>query len=155
MFTVKAIIPDSPAINPEALLQAVNLALDESAKEVKGEFETTIESWNEKPSFTIESAQMTRQIYTVNQIYDWVNNGTEPHEILPVRAQALRFYTGGIAKTAIGSLGSRPGAEGGNLVFAKSAMNPGITAREFDRVIWERWLDILPARIQAAIDKAA
>lgn len=154
MFTVKAVVPDSPAINPSLLEQAVNVALSEAAEEVLKEFKTTIETWNEKPDFIIESAQFTRQVYTVNQIYDWVNNGTEPHEILPVRKQALRFYTGGVvAKTAIGSLGSRPGMEGTDVVFRKRVTDNFVKAREFDRVIWERWIDILPTRIQSAIDR--
>lgn len=154
MFSVKAIIPDSPAISPNLLMEAVNAALDESAKEVQGEFETTVETWNEKPVFRIVSGSHDRSIFTEHQIYDWVNNGTMPHAIFPVNKLALFFAIDSSPKTRMGMLGSAPGNPGTNFVFSyRGVYNPGVAPRGFDRVIWERWIDILPTRIQAAIDR--
>jgi hypothetical protein len=156
MLRITAIIPSEPAINPTVLQEAIFSALEETSLEIKQAFEATVASWNEQPKFIVErdGTGYQRLIYTVDQIYEWVNNGTPPHEILPIRAQALRFFTGGMAKTKPGALSSGPGMLGGNMVFAKMVNNPGITARDFDAKIQEEYDEIFPDRMQDSFNRA-
>jgi hypothetical protein len=153
VLEIRSIIPDSPAINATELEATIQAILDSSANEVKQEFEKTVASWAEKPEFVVESAQFTRQIYTVNQVYDWVNNGTVPHAIFPVNKLALRFAIDGSPKTVPGFLGSGNGSKGSTFVFSRGVYNPGVTARDFDVTIAEEWSERLPDRMQAAIDQ--
>lgn len=153
MLQIRAIIPSEPAINPTELQAAIQAALDASANEIRLEFEKTVESWNEKPEFKVETAQNVRQIYTVNEIYTYVNDGTKPHEILPVRAHALRFITGGSPKTVPGFIGSGSGAVGSETVFSRGVNHPGTVARDFDVAIQEEWTERLPERMQAVINQ--
>lgn len=153
-MNAQAIIPDRPLADPAALGAELARVIDEAAQQIAKEFAGTVETWNEKPAFAVEtSAPLTRNIYTRNQIYEWVNDGTPPHEILPITAHALSFMTGGASKSSVGSLGARPGAEGSEHHFSRGVHHPGVAARQFDRLIEEAWLEIFPARIQAAIDE--
>lgn len=155
MLSIRAIIPNEPAIDPVKLEQAVRQAVEEISLEVKEAFEATVASWNEKPKFTVEESGtgFSRLIYTVDQVYEWVNNGTPPHEILPIRAQALHFMTGGMTKTKPGALSSGAGSMGSQSVFAKRVMNPGITARDFDVAIQEEFNERFPNRVQERINE--
>lgn len=154
-FRAEAIIPESALANPEALTGAVAKALDVAAQEIKAEFDSTHETWNTPVEFQIESpAQFSRNIYTRNLVYSWVNDGTPPHEILPVRARALAFMTGGASKTTPGSLAAGPGAPGGETIVRRSVHHPGVAARQFDLLIANTWQDgKFQQRLQAALNE--
>ncbi len=159
MLEIRAIIPSEPAIDAHQLAVIQSDAMTVAAEEIQADFENTVASWNEPAKFqklVIQSGDIISSIdvYTEDEIYAMVNDGTQPHEILPVRAHALHFMTGGMTKTKPGALSSGPGSVGSNEVFTKGVMNPGITARDFDNVIKEEWDERLPDAIQAAIDRA-
>jgi hypothetical protein len=155
LLSVTAIIPDGDPVNAEAELAALLGAMDRGAGMVKADFDTTIDTWNEKPEFKIEAPdRWHRLIFVESQIYSWINDGTPAHEILPVRAQALAFMTGGQSKTQPNSLGSGPGVPGTNFVMAHKVMNPGITARNFDELIATFYAERFPQMIQEALNES-
>lgn len=57
--------------------------------------------------------ELTAVITSRHHATQWVINGTRPHQIRPVRAQALRFTTGG------------------RIVFAKLVNHPGTQPNDF------------------------
>lgn len=109
-----------------------------------------VADWVHKPGFESRTQIRIDVIITTvyptgdnAQIYLWVDQGTEPHEIKPVRAKLLRFTTGYQPKTL-----ARPartvsggGKVTGNIVVAKIVHHPGTEAREFSQTIAE---DIKP-----------
>ncbi len=155
MLQIDAILPDAPAIDPDALLRAVTEPLDLAATLVKRDFDSTVKTWNEKPAFAIESPNSyERDIYTTDQVYAWVNNGTPAHEILPIRAHALAFMTGGQSKTQPNAIGSGAGMPGDNPVVVHRVQHPGIAARNFDEIIAADYAERFPEMVQKAINEA-
>ncbi len=156
MFTIIAITPDPSdiAVWPQEMERVIQGELDRSAQEVQKELLEPTGEWNHKPKAQIEAAQHTRLIYIADEVYGYINNGTEPHEITAIRKHALRFYTGGfVAKTAPGSLGSRPGMEGGETVFRRGVHHPGTAPRGWDILIEQEWNGgKFQERMQYAID---
>ena len=153
MLTIRAIIPENP-LNATELTNAITASLDEAAAGIKQDFEATVETWNEKPEFQIWSEEGRRAIFTENQIYDWVNNGTAPHEILPIRAQALRFMINSSPKTSYGKLSSTSGNPGDQEVLRRRVFHPGVFPRFFDLAVQTKWWELLPKIMQAKINAA-
>jgi hypothetical protein len=157
MLQIRAIIPDTINIDYPTIAAAIQSALDEESLEVKQAFEGTVASWTEKPQFIVErdGTGYQRLIYTVDQHYEWVNNGTMPHAIFPVNKLALRFAIDGRAKTMPGVLSSGSGSPGSTFVFSRRGVyNPGITARDFDVAIQTEEETRFATRMQTAIDEA-
>lgn len=66
------------------------------------------------------------------EIFGYVDKGTEPHIIVPVRAAALAFRTGYSARTApIANAFAGTGKAFGPTVVRKWVLHPGSEAREF------------------------
>lgn len=112
----------------------------------KPEFQTRIAVRPDKISVTVFPAGENAGIYAL------VDEGTEPHEIKPVRAPLLVFQTGYISKTL-----ARPartvsggGISTGPTVRAKIVHHPGFEGREFSKTIAE---DIEP-RFKQIIDNS-
>lgn len=110
-----------------------------------------VANWTHKPDFEsktqIRSDVIITTVYPTGenaQIYLYVDQGTKPHEIKPVRAKLLRFTTGYQPKTlakparTVGGGGTATGDQ----VFAKIVHHPGTEAREFSQTIAE---DIKPS----------
>lgn len=125
-------------------------AFDEIAAEVLADFERITESWTHQPPFTVEVGPDAIRIFTDDEIFAWVNDGTAPHVITAVNARNLAFAQNKIPKTIPGVIGSGPGAASG-LVFRKSVFNPGAKARRFDLAIYEKWADKVADILEAQV----
>lgn len=110
------------------------------AKDVKRDFEATVETWVEKPEFVIEETAYGANIYTTNEIYGYVSGGTRPHVIRVKNAQTLRFNTSGFkAKTRPRVIKSYAGkAARPPTAFPLEVQHPGTEAREFEKTIQKR-----------------
>lgn len=157
MFQVKAIATQPNLLSPQEFLKAVETGLDLAAEEVRGEFEKTVETWQHRPSFTVTASQpLQRTIQTEDQIYSWVNQGTEGRFIEPATKLALRFTRPFAPKTQANVIGSYGGSRGDRVIYATRVWNPGIFPRSFDETIARAWTNdnTLGRMIQSQIDLA-
>lgn len=146
--------------------EAFRAALQAAAKEVSHElvldFRETTRSWKTKPKFeAIVSVEPNVEILvgTDDEIYGYVNDGTEPHTIRPKGNYPLRFQWGGKGsyrpKTKPRVIGSTPGGSFGPEVHLPVVHHPGTKAREFDATIQKKWRKPFMARMQRAMSEAA
>ncbi len=137
----KPIMPKS--IKPDAARLAVLSGLHKAEREIKKDFQKTTQTW--KHAVRFDSSISTRggtarvEVGTSDEIYGYVDQGTQPHEIRPKRAKMLRFQSQFRAKTRPGYITSYRGYRGGPAVYRSSVMHPGSKAREFAKTIARRW----------------
>jgi hypothetical protein len=135
------------------LANAIENQLDMTAKAIQVDFETTTRTWDERPPFKIDKIKFGRRIYTTDEIYGYIAHGTRRHPITARNANYLAFFANGFApKTRVGWIGSNQGSKA-NKDFRrpKEVIHPGIKARDYERVIKEKWDDEAPRQMQRAI----
>lgn len=143
----------------EAVLNAIESEAMSIADDMLLDFELTTATWNHQVEFeqlVSIGANGDIEIFvgTDDEIYGYVNNGTKPHEIRPIRASVLAFPSGYNAKTQPGKMVSRSGGSYGETVFAKRVMHPGTEARNFDKTITKDWEPKTRRRFEQALKRA-
>lgn len=128
-------------------------------KEIKKDFDATTATWEHKPDFKLDislaGGEPAVTVGTDSTIYKWVDEGTKPHTIAPVKAQVLAFKSGYKAKTQPGVIGSTGGGAEGDQVFAMVVSHPGTEARKFSEKIKRKWAGQFGKRMVEAMAKAA
>lgn len=152
MIKLRAIIPTKIILDPEAMARAIENTLDGVAKDIKVDFDVTTQTWKDRPAFSTEKREGYRSVSTEDEIYGYVNFGTRPHVIMPVRARALRFQTGFRPKTRVRFIGSNVGGTSGPFVGARQVQHPGSEGRAFDETIQSKWDALMQNTFQRAID---
>ena len=127
-------------LNENAMFHTWIASMDELARRIKADFDSTVATWEEKPEFTVtrlaNALRIKITIATDDIIYFWVSQGTEPHEIEPIDSDGVMiFQENYAAKTSPNVIGSRVGGESGATIFSKHAFHPGIEPRNFDEAI--------------------
>lgn len=134
-------------LNTKAINSAARKALKAVGEGFKDDFDATTKTWDREVVFETtykeskSSASVT--VATDDEIYRYVNDGTEAHIIRPKNARILRFASGYTAKTSPGTIGSSTGGSFGASVVARVVRHPGTKARKFDEAILEKWQDKL------------
>jgi hypothetical protein len=122
--------------------------MQEAADGFEEDFQATTATWKHWVKFekTVDLGDPLRAaVYTDDEIYRYVNDGTEPHPIFAgiytgkSNKRALAFPGTFSAKTAPRVIGSGAGASGGKTSVVPYVNHPGTEAREFDAVIQEKW----------------
>lgn len=140
-------------INTKALRRAINNGLDGAAKATKVDLDVTTQTWKNRPTFTIEKEEGKRTVATDDEIYGYVDEGTEPHLIVAKSPnRPLTFGIGGSPKTTPRVIGSRPGTRGSTIVRAQVVHHPGSAPRAFTDTIRDKWDEKLADTIQRSID---
>jgi hypothetical protein len=80
---------------------------------------------------------------------EYVEKGTQPHEIRPIRGKALRFAAGG-TRISQPSPNQRIRTHPGAVVFAKVVFHPGMPARPWFEPVIARWSVFLEQALAAA-----
>lgn len=157
-YQVKLIKPKT--LNQKGMRLVFLNAVRKQATVIKKEFEKTTATW-EKP-IKFESIVGLRRtppgpellVFTDNEIYGYVNDGTRPHPIFPVRAKALAFQWGGkgsyTPKTTPRVIGSKTGGPSGPMVYRPYVQHPGTKGRHFDKEIEK----LMRPRFKRAMEKA-
>lgn len=97
---------------------------------------------------------ITIMVGSDDEIYGYVNEGTEAHIILPVNYPMLHFKGTFQAKSIPGVLTSRPGSYGGKDIWSKGVIHPGIEPRNFDQALVDKWQSKFNKRIENALQEA-
>lgn len=155
MFKLMPIKPKGRSSDFSRLPGAVKRGMRDAAEAVKKDFDLTTQGWNHDVEFTIEEAgDYDLTVSTDDEIWGWVDEGTDPHIIMPKKAKRLRFATGGTPKTRVGSIISGAGARGSTVVFRGAVRHPGTKARDFSGQIAKKWRRGVAPFIRAAIEEA-
>lgn len=143
---------------------AIVRAIDEEGQAVKEDYDKTVATWKNKPSFVIEKRTtanpMTLTVRPAKgrkttEIYGYVDQGTRPHIITPKRAKTLAFMTPSSPKTRPGYIGSGSGSRGNTAVFTKMVRHPGTKPRKFSSTIQKLSRARFKVRLKTAIASAA
>lgn len=134
-------------------------ATRKAGNDIRKDFEKTTATWSRKVAFEVQYKVRPNGpevfVFTNNRIYGYVNDGTEPHLIFPVRARALAFPGGPYkAKTTPRVIGSTSGGSSGATVFRAYVQHPGTEARNFDEEIGKLWESKFKRRIEEAMREA-
>jgi hypothetical protein len=116
------------------------------------DFKRTTATWEHPVEFhesthvAGDDQEIAVEVWTEDEIYGYVNNGTKPHEIWAgfytgkSDKKVLAFVPGSVPKTTIGNLDAGPGAEGtGDAVYRAHVNHPGTKARRYDLQIEREW----------------
>lgn len=152
--------PIKPGVLRDARIRArVKKAMQEMGPEIQEDFEKTTATWEHEPKFHIKltdfSDGLSLEVYTQDQIYAWVNDGTRPYRIYPKNAWMLVFPGTFRPKTTPRVIGSGPGYSGGDLQFRPYVYHPGIESRDFDLEIEDIWKPKMKPRLEKAMKLAA
>lgn len=154
---LKAVVPKGQ-LTKKNVRQEIMAAAAKVGEDMKRDYAMTTETWKHKVNFHRETrtnaASVSIQVWTDNQIFAWVNNGTPPHPIAIKVMSGLRFQVGYKAKTTPGVLGSSSGGKFGYYTHADNVKHPGTDARNFDKVLAEKYDPIFQAAIDAAVASA-
>lgn len=149
---MRVVVPKE-LINTATLRRAIENALEGEAKAVKVDLDVTTQTWRSRPTFTIGRGDGKRTVATEDEVYGYVDAGTDAHIITaksPTRP--LTFGIGGSPKTTPKVIGSRAGTKGSQVVRAQVVHHPGTAAREFTVSVKNKWDNRLPDVLQRAID---
>jgi hypothetical protein len=143
-FSHKAITP-KVQYNPTEFVRDIQRRATNTRNQIKRDFEGTTRHWKTPVVFQISKKKTgdsyTFTAFTDNEIYGYVNDGTDPHVIRAKNAPYLVFTVGGVAKTSVNSIKSGKGSRGSQWVSKKEVKHPGTKARKFDEKIAQRFKD--------------
>lgn len=163
-ITVKQIKPAK--LNDAAMRKALADEMRLFSKDMEKEFKKTTRTWKHKVKFerleeiSADLGKVEVAVMTDDEIYRYVDEGTEPHIIAPKKKGGrLAFKWGGPgsykAKTSPGVIGSNKGGATGKTTVLPYVFHPGTEAREFDKTIAEYMEPRFKKRMEAAMKKAA
>lgn len=129
--------------------------------EAKKELEKAFATWDYRPA-VVMTIHLSRtdpeagvEVWTDNEITNWVDKGTPGHVIMPMQHIVLSWQTGYKRKSRVGSLQSYPGGANGKWVHSRGHWVSGIRARNFSYTL-ERWLfRKMQIRLQEAANRGA
>jgi hypothetical protein len=156
-------IKNKKFLNPDVLEAALEGVLREGGEGVKKDFQATTRTWKTKVVFVlnVRAKQGYALVFTRNasgtesaKIYDFVNEGTRPHLIRPVRAKLLVFQQSYSPKTSPGVIGSGTGGPSGGTVVARTVKHPGSKGRHFVDEIAKKWAEEFPPMVDKAIKES-
>lgn len=153
LFTASVIVPKGVGLNAKSMARAIENTLTAAARSAKVDFGVTTRTWKDRPKFEITKLPFERVVGTGSKIYVYVSRGTKRHKIKAKTRAGLLFKVGGFrAKTRPGWIGSNKGAPGKQWTSRQEVNHPGSKARDFEKVIGEKWQKELPVLMQKAID---
>ena len=143
MITAKAYT--AKKFDQNILFEELRLGMDETAAEIKKQFNKTTKTWKHKVKFEkkkdYQPHLLTVVVFTEDEIYGYVHEGTKPHKIRAKNVPRLAFVWGGKGSyrsaTVPRWIGSRGASVSGALVRPVEVNHPGTEAREFSEVIAE------------------
>lgn len=124
------LIGEIPLFDEKEFERVANNFLDETAQAMQADYYVTVKTWDHPVKFVIEKRPYERDIYTDDDPYFYVSEGT-----------SVRYATmtpDFRAKSAPGLIRSVQG-RGGVLYINKARPRPGIVGREFPKAINSKW----------------
>lgn len=146
----------------QAILNEAKGVLNQALTVMENDYKRTFKTWNHKPKVIARRTSANEAEVGIDRsdeagrIWGYVNDGTDPHVIRPVRARRLRFMVGGSPKTRPGSIVSGPGVAGTTgPIFATEVHHPGSEGRDFEGQISEKNDLLVTELMDAALARLA
>ena len=149
----------------KAFERKIAAAAKKAASGIEGDFKKTTKTWHQQPDFekvvALPPPAVEVMVATDDEIYGYVNNGTEPHEIWAGAytgksdKTVLAFSSQFVPKTQPGIIGSNPGFVGERDTFVPMVHHPGTEARNFDKIIQRDWEPKFKRLMESAMRDAA
>ncbi len=141
--------------------------LDEEVKpDLLNYFNKIVADWKHKPDFkakrVVKPNRFVVYVWPVGEdakVWKFVSGGTKPHDIVPVRAKALRFKWDGPGsykpRTGLGGQYKGPGIATGEYVFRQVVHQPGNKPRNLEKHIarWYKQTKRYPRGAKNAIER--
>lgn len=156
MATIKAspIGNDRQAFATEqAIRNEMRQVLQQAANKRAASYRKTWATWKHKPELQVDIAADSVEISVNDDVWNWLNAGTEAHEIRPRNARVLAFNGKFSPKTQPGVIGSGAGSSGGNKIFSRGVQHPGTKARNWTQAIEDKHDLDIQELVDAAIDR--
>lgn len=134
---------EAPNFNDAAAMRAMERELKQIERMWVKALEDTTKTWDDKPTFKVDMRRRGNQ-YTVRaRVSDmrwiWIDEGTKRHYIAPKRpGGVLRFPSMFSPKSRPNTLRSYRGMSGPPMVYAKQVDHPGITPRNWSKMLSRR-----------------
>jgi len=148
VLLIKAIKPKK-SINRARFRQGFYNSMRRVATQVRKDYARTTRTWEHKVEFheavSISGPGPLLHVWTDDDIYRYVDEGTRPHEIWAgiytgkSEAKVLAFPGTFRPKTQPGVLGSSSGSRGGPMIFRPYVQHPGSKGRGFSALIEKKW----------------
>lgn len=133
-------------------------ALEKLGEGMKKDFEKTVETWEDHPEFVIHMSTtkglLLVEVSTDDEIYAYVDGGTEEHIIEAAIAPYLVYKKGYTPKTVPRVLSSGPSSYAGPTRRRKVVIHPGTEPRNFAEVVQEEWTPRAKKFLEEAIHLA-
>jgi hypothetical protein len=143
-------------------------AIARAGRAILKDYGRTVRTWNEKPEFETVTTLMTGKppgpsilVGTDDVVYKFVDEGTKPHEIWAgiytgkSDKRTLAFQPNSRPKTTPGNLDAGPGSKSGAYVNPPMVHHPGTKARDFTKMLQEKWEPKFRDEMEDAMRKAA
>jgi len=141
----------------EEMLNEMRKLGNEAKKTLEGAFAT----WEHRPKVEMKihlsrsDPEAGIEIYTADEIANYVDKGTEPHWVAPRYAPALSWQAHYTRKSRVGSLVSYSGGHSGVWRSSLGHRVSGIKARKFSYTLERYLFRIMAIRLQAAAIRGA
>lgn len=116
-------------------------AASEMAEDVKREFEDSTSKWKDKPAFKssvkASSDNIEINVGTENLIFKFVDEGTAPHIIKPVRAKVLHWVDPESGGDRFATLVHHPGYAGSKITEHISAIFSELMPDYFEQALYK------------------
>lgn len=132
---------------------------------IKADYEKTTATWEHKVKFEQQislSGGPQVEVYTTDEIYGYVDQGTKPHDIWAgyytgkSNKKVLAFSSQSTPKTIPGVIGSSAGSAGSVDTFRPYVANhPGTKARNFSKEIEKIWQPRFKREMEATMSRVA
>ena len=153
----KAIKPKT--LNMKAMLIELEKAAETFSIDLLSEFELTTAFWERKVKFerliSVGPTSIDILVATDDEVYGYVNNGTEDHYVAPIYVDALAFQSIYAAKSSPNRIASHKGGASGPTVFSTDGHYvEGIEPRDFDKQIKKEMEPKFKKEMQNAMKRA-
>lgn len=144
----------------EAIEKSIKRRADKVSKLMEKDFESGVKDWSHKVKFTVEvtlhGSGVSISIYTDDEVYKFVHDGTKAHEITAkAPGGRLRFQGTYTAKTVPGTIPSRSGGPSGDYQYRVSVDHPGFEGRYFSKLIFKKWNPRFKREMESALKEGA
>jgi hypothetical protein len=165
MPSFKAILPKRKSVGD--IQRQLLAGMQAVARDVRVDFGRTTRSWSTSVNWTVQTqgnnSEIAFRVFTENQIYNWVNDGTGEaggnrsgwYKISPRFKKAISFPSQFTSKTVPGGLDARSGGKFGNIRVEPYVRHPGIRPRKFDETVKKKWEPLLRVRMESVMRSIA
>lgn len=154
----KAITPKALKVNE--IYKAIERNAEVAKRGILKDYQAGVSTWNHKVDFDAEliinpNGGVSIIVDTDDEIYTFVHEGTQAHDILPKRAKRLRFQGIYTAKTVPGVIQAKGGGPSGEFQYRLGVHHPGTKGRNFSKAIFQKWRPFFERQMQRALDEGA